>query len=193
MKTVLEAFRAHRGRLTDKWLHYFWIYQRYFAEYVGQPVKVLEIGVSHGGSLQIWKSYFGPKAQIVGVDIDPRCKAYEEPQIQIEIGHQADPSFWEGLWDHYTGFDIVIDDGSHLKSDQEASFKTLWPWTHGIYLIEDCHSGFPDIRAVDGFIVPYPWVLVCMRPKRVIRGTPSRALNEAEREAIRLYSDLPTS
>jgi SAM-dependent methyltransferase len=189
-RTVAEVFHSHQGRLTDKWSHYLAIYQRYFADYVGKAVRVLEIGVSHGGSLQLWKRYFGAWALIVGVDIDPRCKAYEESQIQVEIGDQGDSGFWEGLWDHYQGFDIVIDDGSHRKSDQEAAFKALWPSTRGVYLIEDIHREWPDISAPDGFLVSYPWVLVAVRPKRLIRGTPSRELNEAEREAVRLYSDV---
>ena len=36
------------------------------------------------------ESYFGPKAHIMGIDIDPRCRDYEEEQIGILIGDQAD-------------------------------------------------------------------------------------------------------
>jgi cephalosporin hydroxylase len=186
---VLEVFKAHEGRQIDRWAHYFDIYQRHFAKYVGTKVSVLEIGVDHGGSLQMWKEYFGHQALIVGVDIDARCKAYEEPQIQVEIGDQSDPGFWESLWDHYTEFDIVIDDGSHIPKHQEASFKALWPSTRGVYLIEDCHSGYPTIAEPDALRYVSSWVLVLERPKRVIRGTPSRELREDEREAQRLYSD----
>ena len=180
LKALIET---HQGRLIDKWSHYFPIYERYFAEYIDQPVRILEIGVSHGGSLQLWKKYFGLQAQVVGVDIDPRCKAYEEPRIQIEIGDQGSPEFWEGLREHYTGFDIVIDDGSHVKTDQKIAFEALWPQTRGVYLIEDCHRTYPDITVLDGFLVPYPWVLVAFRTQRVVRGVPSRPLNEAERIA----------
>src|SRR5882724_6037258 len=120
------VFRHHVGRRVDKWRHYFQIYDRHFDRFRGKAVRVLEIGVDHGGSLQIWKKYFGSDALIVGVDIDPRCKAYEEPGIQIEIGDQGDPGFWRSLQDHYTGFDIVIDDGSHRLQDQKASFLSLW-------------------------------------------------------------------
>lgn len=181
--TVWECFKAHDGRLIDKWRHYFPIYERYFAEYVGTAVRVLEIGVSHGGSLQLWKRYFGPKAEIVGVDIDARCKAYEEDQISIEIADQAHLPL-------LGSFDIVIDDGSHRKSDQEASFKDLWPSTSGIYLFEDCHQAYPDITVTDGFLIPYPWVLVALRHQRIIRGNPSRELRQDEIEAINLHSHL---
>ena len=187
-RTARECFDAHEGRQIDKWAHYLPIYERHFAPYVGQAVSVLEIGVDHGGSLQLWKAYFGAGAQILGVDIEPRCQGYEEPQIQVEIGNQGDPAFWDSLSDHYTHFDIVIDDGSHMKSDQETSFKALWPSTRGVYLIEDCHSGYPRIDINDAFMDAYPWVLVMERPKRLIRGTPSRPLREDEREAQRLHS-----
>jgi cephalosporin hydroxylase len=185
VKTVRQCFYAHQGRYLDKWDHYFDIYERYFAQYVGKPVRVLEIGVSHGGSLQLWKSYFGPQARIVGIDIDPKCREYVEDQIDIRIFDQANPAI-AGLGT----FDIVIDDGSHRKSDQEASFKALWPSTRGVFIVEDCHHTYPDITATDGFLVPYPWVLVALRPRRLIRGIPSRELTEAEREAVSLYSNV---
>ena len=51
---------------------------------------VLEIGVFHGGSLQMWREYFGRGARIVGIDIDPRCRQFEEEQISVMIGDQAD-------------------------------------------------------------------------------------------------------
>ena len=120
----------------------------------------------------------------MGIDIDPQCREYAEPQIDIRTFDQTSPAIG-----HLGAFDIVIDDGSHRKSDQEAAFNALWPSTRGVYLIEDCHSVYPEVRPPDGFLVPYPWVLVCLRPKRLIRGSPSRALNEAERAAVHLYSD----
>ena len=42
------------------------------------------------------------------------------------------------------GLDIVIDDGSHVASDQIASFKTLFPLLapDGVYIIEDLHAAY---------------------------------------------------
>ena len=51
-------------------------------------VNIVEFGISQGGSLQMWKDYFGPKANIYGVDINPHCKSLEEEQVQIFIGDQ---------------------------------------------------------------------------------------------------------
>jgi hypothetical protein len=169
----------------DRWEHYFDIYDRHLSKYQDKPVKVLEIGVSHGGSLQIWKAYFGSKAAITGIDIDPRCRDYAEAQIDVIITDQANPAI--GLLGE---FDIVIDDGSHVSNDQSASFARLWPHTRGVYLIEDCHEGFPWLAHEPALVTKYPWVLVCERPKRLIRGNPSRDLRPDEIDAINLYSDL---
>jgi hypothetical protein len=184
-RTVSEVFHAHTGRLVDKWEHYLPIYERHFAKYVGTAVKVLEIGVSHGGSLHLWRKYFGPQADIMGIDIDPRCKEYEEEGIHILIADQAKLKSGD-----IGPFDIVIDDGSHVIADQEASFKALWPDTRGVYLCEDCHSGYPSIAAPDGLVSLYPWIVVVERPKRLIRGKPSRELRQDEIEAINLYTDV---
>src|ERR1700683_5617356 len=87
----LEHFFYHcEHRRIYKWVHYFEIYHRHFERYRGQSPAVVEFGVKDGGSLQMWKDYFGPGARIVGVDIDPRCKDLEEEQIEIHIGDQED-------------------------------------------------------------------------------------------------------
>ena len=186
MKTVAECFHSHQGRLIDKWCHYLDIYQRHFHQYVGTSVRVLEIGISHGGSLQLWKEYFGPQADIMGLDLDPRCKEYEEGGIHVLIYDQAKLKPGD-----LGPFDIVIDDGSHVIAHQEASFKALWEHTSGTYVIEDCHTGYPDVASYgfDAHVYQYPWVMVLERPKRLIRGKPSRELRQDEIEAIRLYSD----
>jgi cephalosporin hydroxylase len=178
------VFRHHVGRRVDKWRHYFDIYDRHFDRFRGKRVRVLEIGVDHGGSLQLWKRYFGPDSQIVGLDIDPRCAEYAENQIAIHIGNQADVALLKSLGP----FDIVIDDGSHRLQDQLASFEALWPSTRSVYLIEDCHQGNPALAAP--LVYNYPWVVVSEKPQRLIRGDASRELRQDETEATRLHSCL---
>ena len=70
-----DFFERGDHRLIHKWMHFFEIYDRHFAKFRGKPVSVLELGVYHGGSLQMWKHYFGEQARIFGADIDPRCAA----------------------------------------------------------------------------------------------------------------------
>jgi hypothetical protein len=139
-----RIFFGPKTRLVDKWLHYLEIYEHHFGAYRGKPLKFLEIGVFRGGSLEMWRSYFGDQAEICGVDIDPQCKAYETPGTRVRIGSQADPAFLKGVVAEFGAPDIILDDGSHVARHQEVSFKTLFPLLKegGIYAIEDMHTAY---------------------------------------------------
>lgn len=178
-----DIIRAHDGRLLDRWTHYLPIYERHFSPFVGRAVRVLEIGVGHGGGLQIWKKYFGLRAEIIGLDNDTRCKAYEEEQITIHIADQALPLPELGI------LDIVIDDGSHRPEEQAITFTRLWPTLKagGVYLIEDCHQHYPHLSPEPALVYRYPWVIVAEVPERIVAGRPSRPLNANE---LATYGDL---
>ena len=137
-------FLLNTGRPIHKWTHYFPIYERHFSRFRNQSITFLEIGCGGGGSLQMWKRYFGPFAQIVGIDIEPACKAYEETQIAVRIGNQNDTSFLEGIIEEFGVPDIVLDDGSHRMSDLLASFNALYPrqYKNAIYCVEDLHTAY---------------------------------------------------
>lgn len=143
MKSLFEIFKHDLTKPSTKWFHYFEIYERYFQKFVGTTVKVLEIGVEDGGSLQMWKKYFGKHSTIVGIDIDSSVK-YEEDQIFIEIGNQSDHNFLNSIIKKYGTFDIIIDDGSHNQLDILKSFSCLYPTLNddGIYLVEDVHTSY---------------------------------------------------
>ena len=141
----LRAYFEHNpGRLITKWLHYFDVYHRHFAAYRDRPVTVVELGVFHGGSLQMWKHYFGPRARIVGVDTNPACSALEEDRIEIHIGDQGDAGFLQGLCSEIGEFHVLIDDGGHLMRQQIVTFEQMFPRlaTDGIYLVEDLHTSY---------------------------------------------------
>jgi hypothetical protein len=144
MMGLYAAFLNHRGRPIQKWKHYFPIYEDHFGRFVNRPVTLFEIGCGSGGSLQLWKSYFGPLAQIVGIDVDPQCQSFEEDQISVRIGHQADVQFLDAVIREFGNPDIVIDDGSHLMADITTSFIHLYERTdrNGVYLVEDLHTAY---------------------------------------------------
>lgn len=127
---------------TWKWLHYFDIYHRHCARFVGKEVHILEIGVLQGGSLDMWKAYFGPRCRVYGVDIDPQCKRFEDERTTIFIGDQADPRFWENFRKAVPHLDIVIDDGGHRPRQQIATFEGTMPLLRpgGLYICEDTHN-----------------------------------------------------
>jgi hypothetical protein len=144
MNDLERFFKQNTGRLIHKWHHYFEIYDRHFARFRGQPVQIVEFGVSQGGSLALWRDYFGPQAQIVGVDINPHCKAFEAPGVRIEIGDQEDRAFLRRLAASLPPVDILIDDGGHTMQQQICTFEELFAKVapSGVYLIEDLHTSY---------------------------------------------------
>jgi len=127
-------------------MHYFPIYEEHVGPYRGKKATLLEIGVSHGGSLQMWKNYLGRGSSIVGVDIEPRVSGLAENGIWIHVGDQADADFLDVISREHGGWDVVIDDGSHLPQHQIASIEALWPHVaqSGRYIVEDLHSNYWD-------------------------------------------------
>ena len=128
-----------------KWNHYFDIYDRHFSIFRGKEVNILEIGIYAGGSLEMWRDYFGPRTNLYGVDIQDACKACEKDGTRVFIGDQADPMFWAGVKEQVPKFDIVIDDGGHTPEQQRVSLDQLLPHMRpgGVYCCEDIH-GFPN-------------------------------------------------
>lgn len=144
MTTLQELFENHEGRLVHKWNHYFEVYEKLFSHYRGKPVNILEIGISHGGSLQIWRKYFGENANIFAVDINPECKKFEDEKTKIFIGSQEDEAFLTQLKSQLPVLDILIDDGGHTMNQQIVSFNHLFSAVKngGIYLVEDTHTSY---------------------------------------------------
>jgi hypothetical protein len=135
-----EYFQNHReGRGIWKFHHYFDVYHRHFARFVGQKVDILEVGIYSGGSLEMWRSYFGEKSHIYGVDIEPACKTYANDHTSVFIGSQGDRAFWRKLKQNVEGIDILIDDGSHLAEQQQTTLEEMLPHLRpgGVYLCED--------------------------------------------------------
>ncbi|MBB6468465.1 limonene-1,2-epoxide hydrolase [Aminobacter lissarensis] len=135
-------FLNNGDKIAHKWLHYFDIYERHFQRFRGQNAVVLEIGVGSGGSLQMWRDYFGPRTTIIGLDIDPQCKQHEAEGIEIVIGSQADTAILDEIVRRHPKINIVLDDGSHVMNDMIATFEHLYPRidVNGLYLVEDLHT-----------------------------------------------------
>ncbi|NJL73835.1 MAG: class I SAM-dependent methyltransferase [Saprospiraceae bacterium] len=132
------------GRMLNKWMHYFDVYDRHFSRFRGQPITIMEIGVAQGGSLRMWKHYFGDQAKIYGVDLNPNCKQFEEENVQIIIGSQSDRNFLRQLKKEVPKLDILIDDGGHTMIQQIVTFEELFDHVKedGVYLCEDLHTSY---------------------------------------------------
>ncbi|HLW53824.1 MAG TPA: class I SAM-dependent methyltransferase [Candidatus Angelobacter sp.] len=131
-----------RGKGIWKWTHYFDIYHRHFQKFIGREVNIVEIGVYSGGSLGMWKTYFGTGCQVYGIDINEACKAYESDKIKIFIGDQGDRGFWQNFRRAVPVIDILIDDGGHLPEQQIVTLEETLPYLRagGVYVCEDIHG-----------------------------------------------------
>lgn len=129
---------------TDKNSHYHHYTRQYnslFQKYRDKPIKYLEIGVFNGGSIKACREAFPQATCILGLDIDSRCKSFEENDrdLFIEIGDATDPTFIKFITEKYGTFDLILDDGSHTNRDVIHTFELLFPLLKddGLYVIED--------------------------------------------------------
>jgi hypothetical protein len=148
-----KIFYSHTGRQSFKWHHYLEIYHKYLNPWRGKEVRVLEVGVQYGGSLQILRKYLGENAIIFGIDIDERCRSFDDDSAHVRIGSQADPIFLKKIVEEMGGVDVVIDDGSHIAEHQEISFKTLFPLLNygGVYICEDLQASYWEVFHNGGY------------------------------------------
>ncbi len=150
-------FDAHRlGPGIWKWDHYFDIYHRHFAKFVGREAHVLEVGVFSGGTLGMWREYFGPKIHVYGVDINPECKKFEDENTRIFIGDQSDRAFWASIRRQVPDLDILIDDGGHIYEQQIITLEEVLPHLRagGVYVCEDVHSMWNPFSAyIEGLVL----------------------------------------
>lgn len=148
---MLEWYLAQKtGPSFQKWPHYFDAYERHLTRYRNRSLTFLEIGIDKGGSLRMWRWWFGPHARIFGADIKPdkqtfaRDPYYGSPE-RIFIGDQQGDSFWGQVGRQFAPetVDVIIDDGGHTVGQQmrtlNESLKLLAPG--GTYICEDIHGG----------------------------------------------------
>ncbi|HEY6198478.1 MAG TPA: class I SAM-dependent methyltransferase [Candidatus Binatia bacterium] len=132
-------FDAKRGRGIQKWRHYFEIYDRHFQKFVGREVHIVEVGVASGGSMDMWRDYFGGRCHVYGIDVNPACKQFEREDIQVFIGDQGSREFWRRFRPKVPVVDIFLDDGSHKAEHQIVALEEMLPHlsSEGVYLCED--------------------------------------------------------
>jgi hypothetical protein len=126
-------------------------YDRLFTPLRDQPIRLLEIGAAGGEGIKMWLEYF-PVAEVLGVDIVSRTNPWNtpgessDPRYVFCQGDQGDTAFWDKFTHFYggDGFDVIIDDGSHINTDIIVTFIALWPHVKpgGFYAIEDLATGY---------------------------------------------------
>jgi hypothetical protein len=125
---MLDFFEGRmQGRGIWKWRQYFDAYEQHLNSFIDREVHIVEVGVYSGGSLDMWRSYFGSRCHIYGVDIEPACKAYEQAGTKVFIGDQADRAFWADFRRQVPKVDILIDDGGHKPHQQITTLQEMLP------------------------------------------------------------------
>lgn len=141
MDNLATIFDRYNSDKNSSFHNYCRQYDNLTKDYRDKPISFLELGVYTGESVKIWRDAFSNSTKIVGVDINPDCKRYENPDksIFIEIGDATNQVFIKYLNDKYGGFDIILDDASHTNKDVILSFEQLFPLMNdnGLYIVED--------------------------------------------------------
>lgn len=148
----MERSLAEIGRKfdTDKTLSHGYTehYERHVGHLRNMPVRLLEIGVLRGGSLQMWQEYF-LQGLIVGLDLEPNPFTKMPDRVRFYQGSQDDGALLDKVAGECApdGFDIVIDDAAHVGELSRASYRNLFV-KHlkrgGVYVVEDWGTGYWD-------------------------------------------------
>jgi hypothetical protein len=150
MQSIYEIIAA-----TDAWKPacYVPIYEQLFEAMRFLPLSLLELGIHKGGSLKAWEAYF-PHARIAGVDVNPPTLNVGA-RVRMFAGNQADTDLLSRVAAEVApdGFDVIIDDCSHIGALAKVSFWHLFDHhlkPGAVYCIEDWGTGYsaawPDGR-----------------------------------------------
>jgi polysaccharide deacetylase 2 family uncharacterized protein YibQ len=165
--TLLDILNEKKYR-TDKHTDHHYIQQFYdeaFLSFRESNLNFLEIGVWNGESMKLWADYFINAKNIVGVDVfirTPMQKVKENLSKHKTTLHQLNSvncsieEFNNFSKLYPEGFDIIIDDGSHVFNDQITTynkFKLLMK-KGGIYIIEDMGNESESTREAFKKLIP---------------------------------------
>jgi hypothetical protein len=122
------------------------VYESILPVYRDKEIVLVEIGIFQGGSLFMWREYFGPKARIIGIDANPGATELREHGFEIHIGNQAEPAFWKRFFDEVGSIDILIDDGGHWNEQQIKTVAYCADHIRdgGVLIVEDTQTSYYD-------------------------------------------------
>lgn len=145
---------------TDKGTEHNYIpsYDNLFSRFRLKNNKILEIGILHGESVKMWNEFF-ENSLIYGVDNFSHIAGYTPSGPQkvdwqsvvnsfndydrvniVKCDSTNDKDVKENLKDLV--FDIIIDDGSHVPTNQVKTIELFYPLLSqgGLYIVEDVIS-----------------------------------------------------
>tara|TARA_Y100000389_G_C17341076_1_gene453370 strand:- start:58 stop:864 length:807 start_codon:yes stop_codon:yes gene_type:complete len=147
----LKRYRSYKAFLESphpsfKHTTYFATYDDIFTKYIDKKITFVEVGVLGGGSLFMWRNFFGKQARIIGIDLNPEAKKWEKDGFEIFIGDQSDPDFWDDFYKKIGDIDILLDDGGHTYIQQivTSEFALDNIKDGGVLVVEDTHTSYME-------------------------------------------------
>lgn len=106
-------------------------------------INLLEVGIGHGTSLQMWRDYF-VNGYIYGADI---VNKFEDNRIVTAIFDQKVEEDYDKLFPEVS-FDVIVDDAGHLMYEQQLGFVKMFNRLKhgGFYIIEDLHTSLSELE-----------------------------------------------
>lgn len=143
LSDLIRSFHESRAP-SFKVTSYFPAYVELLAHLRGTECTFVETGVLNGGSLFMWRSWLGPKARIIGCDLNPDAAKWRDSGFEILIGDQGDPEFWHGAFAKIGHFDAFLDDGGHQSFQQIITLQSAIAAASGraVIVIEDTCTSF---------------------------------------------------
>ena len=190
---------------------YFNVYDALLEEYIGKEITFVEVGVLDGGSLFMWRDFFGDNARIIGIEINESAKVWRDHGFEIFIGSQSDPMFWKDFYKKIGSVDILLDDGGHTYQQQIITVESAFPNVNpgGKIIVEDTYTsyqkeyGYPSkssfikyaANLVDGINLRTPKIKTNKDPNKLIYSLSFFesivAINIAETEGLALAEGIP--
>lgn len=151
-KSTFQAF-SNSPYYSIKHTNYFEVYDRLLSKFVGKSITFVEIGVLDGGSLFMWRYFFGDGARIIGVDLNPDAIKWREHGFEIHIGDQSNPKFWVNFFREIGDIDVLLDDGGHRNIQQIVTVQSCLPHVRdgGLIIVEDTQTSFMKFETFQQF------------------------------------------
>ncbi len=168
MTELANKYGSDKGTVCGSPPHrYTYLYDLILDRYRHLSADFLELGLAVGGpeiggpvdrevdspSVKMWLEYF-PHAHVYGFDISDFSQI-KHPRFTFVRGDGGSSVDLQRLANAASGFDVIIDDGSHASYHQQLAFKHLFPKLRpgGTYIIEDLHWQSP---IYEGKPIPLP-------------------------------------
>jgi hypothetical protein len=175
---------------------YVTVYEELFKG-IDNPTLV-EVGVLGGGSLELWAKYFGTKAKILGVDLNPAAKFTAPAGVEVYILDQSLPKEWDLFWNEIGNVDILIDDGGHLDHQQIVTVIQALPYISegGLVIVEDTDFSYraelknPSKRSFISFVFSCIDVINSRDRQVRLKLTPEQEIIARHVSSIQIFTTM---